>query len=702
MKRLQVPLYAHAVGLVLVVFVDAAAAQTATSETPPSAQSLAPVVITATRSPRPLADLPMSASVVTSEQIENTPALSLDDVLRHVAGVNLPIQTGIQAHPTADNVSMRGLGGIHALVMVDGVPINDPFFGYVQWGRIPMENIDRIEIVRGGGSPLWGNYAMGGTINVITRTADHDTAIVDAGLGNYTTYRSNLFASYGVASSHRLSLDVNLAGTQGFMAVPDYARRPFDRSTTFAAQNYSLGDHFKPSADLSADFNVTHHENDQRLGTVLSTNNQQTTNYVGNLRKTFGSRSTLTATLFHGDSRFVTNNSIVTDPSLPLDQQQEHLDNVHTTPVHDTGGSIVLSHDLSSVMRNVTVGADFHWIDGSDTAAIFDSSGTTQVRTDVGSGKERFTGVFAQASFAPVDRLEILASGRLQRFEVLDGFDGNPGGSGPQPDRNYTSFDPRISVRWAQTEKVALRAAWYKSFRAPTLDNLYRGFASNGGIYYPNSQLKPETLHGGEIGLDVVDKDVRAQFTLYRTELANLITTANLDPAQLPPGFFYGGRLVNAASARAQGFEAQVDWRIASGLSSTLAYTYADSRYLSNPEDPGSVGQQLQDVPRTTASAALTYQGGKGWSLSTTARWISETAWASADHTNPGFPYQAAADPHLVVDVAGRYPIRPNIEAYLQIQNLLNRRYIVNPGPYNPPLYGTPFEALVGIRVILE
>jgi outer membrane cobalamin receptor len=123
--------------------------------------------------------------VIDSTTVQDTPAQSLDDVLRHVPGVNLPIQTGIEAHPTADNVSMRGLGGIHALVLVDGVPLNDPFFGYFQWGHIPLESIDRVEVVRGGGSPLWGNFAMGGVINVVTRAPEEDTATANAGGGGF-------------------------------------------------------------------------------------------------------------------------------------------------------------------------------------------------------------------------------------------------------------------------------------------------------------------------------------------------------------------------------------------------------------------------------------------------------------------------------------------------------------------------------------
>lgn len=664
--------------------------------------SLDEVIVTATRSARALTEVPASVSLVTSEQVEDMPSQSLDDVLRHVPGVNLPIQTGIQAHPTADNVSMRGLGGIHALVLVDGVPANDPFFGYVQWGEIPLESIDHVEIVRGGGSPLWGNFAMGGVINVITRSPTSDVAVANAGGGSFGTYRSSLYGSYGLSASNRLSVTAEANGTDGFQAVPDYARRDFDTPTSFAARNFEVRDTWKAMDDLIVDLRFDYHENNQQLGTALNTNRQDMSNYVVNIKKAFSDKASLTGTAFHSDSTFVTANPTVNDSTLPLADQTEHIDNVHTTPFHNTGGSLVWTEDFMGWFRTLTAGVDVNDVKGSDSAAIYASTGLTPIRTDVGRGEQLFAGTFVQASIVPVERLEILASGRVQYFEVLDGFDGNPGGLGNEPNQSITKFDPRLSLRYALDGGFALRGALYQAFRAPTLDNLYRGFASNGGIYYPNAQLKPETLKGGEVGVDYARNGLRTQVTFYRTLIDNLITTANLTDSQLPPGFFYGGRLVNAASARAQGAEAEVSWIVGGGVSTTLGYTWAQSTYQSNPEDPASVGQQLQDVPRTSASAAITYSDARGWRVSTDARYVSATSWTSADHSDPGFPYQAAADSHFVLDLSATYPVNEHFEGYVQIQNLLDRRYIVNPGPYNPPQYGTPFELFVGARITMN
>lgn len=122
---------------------------------PPAPVNLPPVVVSATRSERTVADQPMSVTVVEKQQILETPANSLDDVLRTTVGINLPLISSYQIHPTGNAFSMRGLGGIRALVMLDGVPINDPFFGYVQWNRVPMENIERVEVVRGASASMW-------------------------------------------------------------------------------------------------------------------------------------------------------------------------------------------------------------------------------------------------------------------------------------------------------------------------------------------------------------------------------------------------------------------------------------------------------------------------------------------------------------------------------------------------------------------
>jgi outer membrane receptor protein involved in Fe transport len=633
-------------------------------------------------------DQPASVSVVRRQQIEQTPAQSVDDVLRTIPSVNLPITASYQVHPTADSVSMRGLGGIRALVLLDGVPINDPFFGYVQWNRVPIQNIERVEVVRGGGSPLWGNYAMGGVINIITRVPDKNEIGVEAGYGSYKTYRANGYADEILSDAFKVRANVNSWGTGGFNQVPPGSGTIFV-PTSFNALNGQITTYFKPDDSLRGYARFNFHDNNQTLITRLQPNDQQIYDFASSVTKSLGS-SDATLTAFHEHSHFLTDNT--NTPSGVPTGFGEFLQNRHTTLVDSTGASAQWSTRVNDVFRLVSIGADFHQIEGQDSAAIFDET-AVQTRTDVGRGKQRFTGVFAQADVFPTDRLEILASARYQSFLNFDGFDGTSG-IGPVSDSSATSFDPRISGRYALSSNFALRTAAYTSFRAPNLDNLYRAFSVPFGIFEPNSQLKPERLKGGEVGFDVNLGRLTGQFTAYTSEITDLITFRNLAPSELPSGFFFGTRNINAGKAKADGVEATADWLFAPGWKATFGYAYMDSRIVENEFDPASVGKQTAGIPRWQASAGLSYIDPRGWRVSTRLRWLDKS-WGDNDNTLP-------QDAHFVVDASVAYAFSKSCEAFLNIENLFSRRYVADNSGFNPPLFGTPFTAFAGLRVKLN
>ena len=140
------------------------------------AQLLEQVTVTASRTEQRLGDMPASVNVLHAEDIEMSPAVVADDVLRKIPTFSLFRRTSsLSSHPTTQGVSLRGIGpsGVsRTLVLVDGAPFNDPFGGWVYWTRVPLESVDRIEVVDGSSSSLYGNYAMGGVINIVTSRAD--------------------------------------------------------------------------------------------------------------------------------------------------------------------------------------------------------------------------------------------------------------------------------------------------------------------------------------------------------------------------------------------------------------------------------------------------------------------------------------------------------------------------------------------------
>ena len=167
-------------------------------DTPPAAPTapatgpiaLPPITVTAGRGSA-LDKLDVSTTVMTREQIQALPETGVDQIVNRIPGVWLQtIPTG-QLHPTGQPVNIRGFGTsttINTLVMVDGVPINDPYFRTINWSAIPKNSIERVEVIRGGGATsLWGNMAMGGVINIVTREPTKTGAAADVNYGSFNT-----------------------------------------------------------------------------------------------------------------------------------------------------------------------------------------------------------------------------------------------------------------------------------------------------------------------------------------------------------------------------------------------------------------------------------------------------------------------------------------------------------------------------------
>ena len=149
--------------LSLIAAVTTAAAQSAQNTTTPSEfTTLSPVTVSAGRG-IDLESLPFSTTVIPREDVINSPETSTDQIIKKIPGIFVNQIPSTSLHPTGSTFSIRGFGtstNVNTLVMVDGIPFNDPFFRTVNWARIPKNSIESIEVIRGGGATsLWGNLA---------------------------------------------------------------------------------------------------------------------------------------------------------------------------------------------------------------------------------------------------------------------------------------------------------------------------------------------------------------------------------------------------------------------------------------------------------------------------------------------------------------------------------------------------------------
>src|SRR5437764_6435130 len=181
----RTPVQMTAAVLVLVLLVGLVAP--AVARRPEAAARREPVVVTPTRMEQKAGDAPAAVTVITRDDVTHSASQTVDDLLRQVPGFSLFRRTSsVVGHPTTQGLSLRGIGPSgtsRALVLLDGVPINDPFGGWVYWNRIPLQAIEQIEVVHGGGSSVWGNYALGGAVHVLTRRPVARTAFFEASSG---------------------------------------------------------------------------------------------------------------------------------------------------------------------------------------------------------------------------------------------------------------------------------------------------------------------------------------------------------------------------------------------------------------------------------------------------------------------------------------------------------------------------------------
>ena len=187
---------------------------------------------------------------------------------------------------------------------------------------------------------------------------------------------------------------------------------------------------------------------------------------------------------------------------------------------------------------------------------------------------------------------------------------------------------------------------------------------------------------------------MRFQATAYDSHISNLLTYRYLDPSTLPAGFQIGARLINAGSAFSRSFEGGLDWRLRSNLSTLLSYTYADSVVTANTEDLASIGVQQPGIPKNKATIGVDWTAYRHIQVSPHLRYLFRTSG------DPDNIYHT--DPHFIADLAVTTPIRKHLDAFVQIENLLNRTYTGTNDGFTAPLYGKPFTAVAGTRLKLR
>jgi outer membrane receptor protein involved in Fe transport len=380
------------------------------------------MVVSATRGvPRSAEDLPVSVTVISREEIEASPAATVDDILRTVPGIQLPLISSNTILPILPSISMRGLGlgdnGTRTLVLVDGLPANGAFFGNVFWNRVPKQNVERIEIVRGSGSAEFGTYALGGVVNIVTRRLPKQPQVQgEVGYGTQETFQTNLYGGVPVHDALRLSLNTNYYDTAGYFEIPQELRGPIDRKTRADILSLQGKAEYLPMEAVSLYLRGNYYTQDQQRNTKLSDSHTDIWDIATGGKVSLDQLGTMFGDFFYADERFTNNNT----SSIPFDSRlAEFISNAHDTPATNIGGSLRWTRAFGRYVPNATFGMDLRLIRGEDDANIFLADGSFALKR-IGEGKQRSVGVFGEASVFPHPKLEILGSLRGDFFRNFD------------------------------------------------------------------------------------------------------------------------------------------------------------------------------------------------------------------------------------------------------------------------------------------
>ena len=633
--------------------------------------SIGEVVITATKTLRNLTEVPASISVIKANLIESAPAMQVDDILRFIPGLNVNRTTGIYSQRPM--ITLRGLSGdeqSRTLVLMNGAPINTSDEGGVNWNRINQYDVERIEVFKGPGSSLYGNNAMGGVINIITKKPTKPQEIFGAvSYGTFNTVRQDLNIRvrtdkgyYGTVSQYFLKSD-------GYNNVPEDKLTQYDIKRPLEELGVSARVGFDKSKWLNWELQYDVFRDKRGEGYQIHTPEGCYRNFNTNL---------LRGNIKGGNN--------LTKYELNLFYQLEHYYDVNETLRgvnyssydvnsfrEDMGALFSINRELSD---NNTLTGGFEFKKGSIEGG--DYYQTAPYDTVYNAGK-----ILTQAGYIQDEqsfynnKIRLIAGLRFDVVTFADGeyYSTSPWNTTPELNNNtWTELSPRLGMRFNFIKAVSAYLSYSHGFRASILDDLTRTGYMWVGPKYANPELGPESLDNYEIGFDI--------FTVNKLQISTSAYYANGNDFlyYVATGDMLFGRPIykreNVTSVNIKGIEIETGYELSDNINILANYTFCDSKIAAFTERPELENKYLKYVPKHTASASLFW---KNRILNTTLRGLYKGE-QFADDVNA-----VKLDSYFTFDFQVSKQIKEKLIISLDVQDVFNNQhmeteYYISPG----------------------
>ncbi|KEQ54569.1 TonB-dependent receptor plug domain-containing protein [Sphingobium chlorophenolicum] len=626
--------------------------------------------------------------IIDRDRLTNSASGRIESVLGDMAGFQQFRRSDSRsANPSAQGATLRALGGnasSRTLVLLDGVPMADPFFGYIPFSALVPDRLSVVRVTRGGGIGAFGAGAVAGTIELASATRDQLPAFAASafyGSRDATELSASLTPDLG---GGYVSLSGRWDRGDGFQTTPKDQRVAATAPAAYDGWSTNL----RAVAPLSATSEI------QFRGTVFR--DERTLRFKGADSMSQGQDASI---------RFIARGAWQVDALAYI--QTRNFSNIvissatfrktldqRNTPSTGIGGKIELRPPVGPdhVLR---IGTDTRFATGDMFEDAYSAAGAVTARRHAG-GEQMTTGFFAEDDWT-MGSLVLTGGVRVDRWTISDGFFRQANGAGAATlnaaftDRFDWQFSGRAGALYRIGDSLALRGAAYSGFRLPTLNELYRPFRVGADATGPNAALRPEKLQGYEAGADLSLGPVRLGVTLFRNMLDNAI--ANVTISRTGGTFPLVGAVAgiyrerqNVDRITAKGVELTANGRAGDVLLSA-SYAYSRSRVHAPGRDFD--GLRPAQTPAHSASATLAWEPKQGPALSATLRYVSKQYEDDQ---------QVDVLPHaLTVDAVARLPLGHGVTLVARGENLFDEEVITRNAGGSIDL-GTPRTLWIGLR----